>query len=145
MLPGLGVLSIVQGRRDLESYAIDTNAIGGCVEVLFVKKDDAGEVYGVTLNRAGSPVSCTCPGHQFGRKKGIVCKHAAAVRELIADGILDVKAASMAWVSWAAARAEANRPSKLEAMVAFSSSARTWARAGSSAARLSRSSSLRPE
>lgn len=96
-LPGLGVLSIVQGRRDLESYAIDTNAIGmGCVEVLFVKKDDAGEVYGVTLNRAGSPVACTCPGHQFGRKKGIVCKHAAAVRELIADGILDVKAASMA-------------------------------------------------
>lgn len=96
-LPGLGTLSIVQGRRDLESYAIDTNPIGrGCVEVLFVKKDNAGEVYGVTCDKTGMPRACTCPGHFFGRKKGIECKHVAAVRDLIANDVLDVKAASMA-------------------------------------------------
>lgn len=86
---GLGTLSIVQGRRDMDSYAIDVADIGkGCCEVLFVKKDNTGEVYAVTCNRVGSPVACTCPGHFFGRKKGIVCKHATATKELLADGVI---------------------------------------------------------
>jgi hypothetical protein len=90
--PGLGTLSIVQGRRDLDSYAIDTNDIGrGCVEVLFAKKDDAAEVYAVTCNPAGSPVSCTCPGFLFGKRRGIVCKHATAVQELVADGVIETR------------------------------------------------------
>lgn len=88
-LPGLGVLTIAQGRRDLDSYAIDTNDIGrGCFEVLFVKKDDTAEVYAVTCSRAASPVGCTCPGFAFGKRRGIRCKHMDAVKELVADGLL---------------------------------------------------------
>jgi hypothetical protein len=78
--PGLGTVTLVQGRRDVDSYAVDT--VDG--EVLFCRLDDSSEVYGVQLNRVGQPIKCSCKG--FSCKK--TCKHVDAARELIADGII---------------------------------------------------------
>ena len=87
--PALGTLTIIAGKRNVDSYAIDVESIGrGAHQVLFVKKDDAGEVYGVTCSPAGRVVDCTCAGRCFGRRRGIECKHMAAARELIADDII---------------------------------------------------------
>lgn len=56
--PSLGVLTIVQGRRDCDSYGVAVEA----GQVLFAKLDADADVYGVTLDRAGKPVACTCRG-----------------------------------------------------------------------------------
>lgn len=83
--PALGTLTIVQGRREAVSYSIDVESIGrDCHQVLFVKLDDAGDVYGVTCDSTGKPVACTCSGHgRFGH-----CKHRDATVELLADDVL---------------------------------------------------------
>ena len=78
--PGLGVLTLVQGRRFVDSYGIDVED----GEVLFAKLDASAEVYGVQLNRTGKPVACNCTGFHFNKK----CKHIDAAREMIADGII---------------------------------------------------------
>jgi hypothetical protein len=78
--PGLGVLTLVQGRRDLDSYGVDV--VDG--EVLFCRLDAASDVYGVSCDRVGNPVKCNCKGFCF--KK--TCKHIDATRELKAEGIL---------------------------------------------------------
>jgi hypothetical protein len=70
--PGLGVVTLIQGRRDLDSYAIDVEE----GELLFAKLDDSAEVYGVTLNRVGQPVKCNCTGFQL-LADGAVCLTAA--------------------------------------------------------------------
>lgn len=57
--PGLGTVTILQGKRDADSYAVDVEA----GQVLFVKLDDAGDVYGVTCDRAGHAVRCNCQGY----------------------------------------------------------------------------------
>ncbi|QEL14047.1 hypothetical protein [Limnoglobus roseus] len=78
--PGLGTLTIVQGKRDLDSYGIDVEA----GEVLFCKLDAAADVYGVACDRAGRPVKCTCDGFHFKR----TCKHCDAAKELIREGLI---------------------------------------------------------
>lgn len=80
--PGLGIVTICQGKRDADSYAVDVEA----GQVLFVKLDDAGDVYGVTCDRAGRAVKCNCQG--YGRAK--TCKHADVTRELIAEQLVAV-------------------------------------------------------
>ncbi|QEL18853.1 hypothetical protein [Limnoglobus roseus] len=77
--PSLGTLTIVQSKRDTVSYGVAVE--GG--QVLFCKLSD-GEVYGVTLDRSGRPVCCTCDGFHFVKR----CKHLDTVKELIADGVL---------------------------------------------------------
>jgi hypothetical protein len=82
--PGLGTLTLVQGKRDLDSYGIDIEE----GQLLFAKLDESAEVYGVSI-RCGTPTRCTCTGFHFTKK----CKHLDAARELIADGILDAQPA----------------------------------------------------
>ena len=47
-----------------------------------------GEKYDVQTGDEQNPQSCTCPGHTYHGHKGIVCKHLACVRKLIAEGKL---------------------------------------------------------
>jgi hypothetical protein len=47
-----------------------------------------GEVYHVNIGDDANPASCTCPGHTYHGDKGIVCKHIAATRALIAEAML---------------------------------------------------------
>lgn len=79
--PGLGVLTLVQGRRDADSYTVDVE--GG--QVLFCKLDAAADVYGVECHR-GTPVKCNCRGFSFAK----TCKHVDATREMIAEELLKV-------------------------------------------------------
>lgn len=85
--PSLGVLTIVQGARDVDSYGV---ALDG--RQILLANLDGNDVYGIALTPAGRPVHCTCTGFAFGRRRGVECKHIAAVRELIADGVLTVAA-----------------------------------------------------
>lgn len=78
--PSLGVLTLVQGRRDCASYGLAVE--GG--QVLFCKLDGDAEVYGVDLDRSGKPARCSCKGFAFTK----TCKHIDATRELQADGVL---------------------------------------------------------
>lgn len=82
--PSLGVVTIVQGTRDLDSYGV---AVEGS-QVLFAKLDADADVYAVTLAPSARPVHCTCKGFAKARH----CKHVDAARELIADGVLPVVA-----------------------------------------------------
>ncbi|QEL20418.1 hypothetical protein [Limnoglobus roseus] len=77
--PSLGTLTIVQSKRDTVSYSVAVED----GQVLFCKLTD-GEVYGVTLDRSGRPVKCSCPGFCFQK----TCKHCDTVKELKADGVL---------------------------------------------------------
>lgn len=77
--PAAGVLTIAQGRRDLDSYAVSVEP----GKVVLAKLDDSGDVYAVHCP-AGTPAKCNCTGFTF--KK--TCKHADAARELIADGLI---------------------------------------------------------
>lgn len=79
----LGTLTITQGRRDLDSYAVEVDANES--RVLLCKLED-GEIYAVEIDRAGKPVRCNCDGFRFVK----TCKHSDAVRELIADDVLPV-------------------------------------------------------
>ncbi|QEL17422.1 hypothetical protein [Limnoglobus roseus] len=85
--PSLGTLTIVQSKRDTISYGVALEE----GQVLFLKLTD-GEVYGVTLDRAGRPAKCSCPGYCF--KK--TCKHCDCTKELLADGVLDAAPAHAA-------------------------------------------------
>lgn len=79
--PGCGVLTIVQGKTEVDSYAVEVE--GG--KVLFCKLAD-GDIYGVDLH-AGRPVRCNCKGYSFKR----TCKHVDAAREMLADEVLAVR------------------------------------------------------
>jgi hypothetical protein len=81
-LPTLGTITIVQGRRDADSYGVDV--VDG--EILFAKLDAEADVYAVRCDRAGKPVRCTCKGFSF--KK--TCKHLDTARELMAEGIIRI-------------------------------------------------------
>jgi hypothetical protein len=78
--PSMGTLTITQGNRDTENYAIDH--IDG--DVLFAKLSDEADVYAVRSDRAGNPMACNCRG--FSRMKH--CKHVDATKQLKAVGIL---------------------------------------------------------
>lgn len=77
-----GVVTIVQGRRDCDSYGVEVDGS----QVLFAKLDAEADVYGVQLTPAGRPVHCTCRGFAKARR----CKRIDTAREMIADGLIPV-------------------------------------------------------
>jgi hypothetical protein len=80
-----GTLTILQGRRDADSYAVDedtTEALGTARRFLLAKLDADGDVYAVTIGRRGN----TCSGMFCGKHP--TCKHRDAVADLLRQGEL---------------------------------------------------------
>lgn len=80
----LGTLTLVQGRRDADSYQLDEEPTGvpGVRRFLLAKLDAEGDVYAVEIGWAG----VTCSGVWCGRCA--TCKHREAVVDLLTRGEL---------------------------------------------------------
>jgi hypothetical protein len=77
--PGLGVLTIIQGSRDINSYDVDIDGD----ELLFANRDGAAELYAVRVE-AGRPGRCSCEGFHFTKD----CKHRHATTALLDAGVI---------------------------------------------------------
>jgi hypothetical protein len=79
MQPVLGVLTIVQGRRDIDSYGVGVDG----PTLVFANRDEKAEMYTVQIV-AGRPGRCSCEGFHFTKD----CKHRHATTALLDAGVI---------------------------------------------------------